>query len=234
MQELVLKLAGSFGHKTAGEIAVVLSLLLFVLFKGLYSLNLDRAKARQEFLQLWDFERAKQDPLWCEVLVRHYCRQFLPAKLVVNVASNSQAADTLWALSESAQFFHLDDGFVRWKNRRYTSTPAVVRGTIFSVLLYFLLMVPALLLLFVSYRVWGTTSGYLIFWMVLAGLLFGGFGIRALNHGLDLGRARKNFLSIQRMQPSLVPQPLGDGKDPIENGRFSVRPKRKALRRGKR
>ena len=231
MQELVLKLAESFGYGVMGQIAVVLSVLLFLLFKGLYSLNLDRAKARQEFLQLWDFERAKRDPLWCEVLVRHYCRQFLPAKLVVNVASKSQAADTLWALSYSVRLYRLDDGLLHWRNKRHANPLYVAFAVILGFGLYFVLAMFSLALLLVSVRSFGATSGYLIVLMALAGLLLGVAAIKALNHGFDLGGAHQNFLKIQRMQPWLVPQPMKDWKDVFGSGLFGSIGKRSTSRR---
>ena len=234
MHELVLKLAGSFGHRTAGEIIVVLALLLFLAFKGLYSLNGDRAKARQEFLQLWDFERAKRDPLWCEVLIRHYCREFLPARIVINVASNSQAADTLWALSFSAGFFQLDDGFVRWRNRRHEKALSAMFNIMAAFGMYFLLASAAMLLLWSSYRgLRGlrTASGAVLVTMVLVGLLLGGIAIKAMDYGFELASARKNFLKIQSMQPSLVPEPVEELKAVVGNKLAKMRGKRRATQR---
>ncbi|WP_313316459.1 hypothetical protein [Stenotrophomonas sp.] len=228
MQELVLKLAGSFGHRTAGELIVLLSLLLFLLLKGLYSLNSDRAKARQEFLQLWDFERAKRDPLWCEVLIRHYCREFLPARLIVKVAANSQAADTLWALSQSARFFQLDDGLVRWKDPRHARALFAGLGVILGTGLYFVFAMASLWLLFLSFRGLGTVSGHLIVVMVVCALVLGGIAIKLLNHGLDLAGARKNFIKVQNMQPSLVPEPMLEFRDSIVTGESGVREKRRS------
>ncbi len=226
MQELVLKLAGGLGHRTAGEVVVVLSLLLFLLLKGLYSLNTDRAKARQEFLQLWDLERAKRDPLWCEVLVRHYCRAFLPANLVVNVASKSQAADTLWTLSYSARLYRLDDGLLHWRNKRHANPLYVAFAVILGFGLYLVLAMSSVTLLLASIRGFSTTSGYLIVLMALAGLLLGGAAIKALNHGFDLSGAHQNFLKIQRMQPWLVPQPMKDWNDVFGSGLFGSLGKR--------
>jgi len=228
MQELVLKLAGSFGHKVAGEIVVVLAMLLFLLFKGLYSLNNDRAKARQEFLQLWDVERAKRDPLWCEVLIRHYCREFLPARIIINVASNSQAADTLWALSHSVRFFQLDDGLVRWKNRHYAKALYVQIGIAIGFGLYFLLAMAAMLLLLLSYRGIVTASGAELVVNTFVGLLLGALAIMALDYGFDLASARKNFAKIQRMQPSLVPEPVGELKAVVSNKLSKARGRRRA------
>ena len=231
MQELVLKLAGSFGHRTAGEIIVVLALLLFLAFKGLYSLNGDRAKARQEFLQLWDFERAKRDPLWCEVLIRHYCREFLPARIVINLASNSQAADTLWALSFSAGFFQLDDGFVRWRNRRHEKALSAMFNIMAAFGMYFLLAPAAMLILWLSYRGFGTLSGAVLVVMVLLGLLLGGTAIKSLDYGFELASARKNFFKIQSMQPSLVPEPVEELKAVVGNKLAKMRGKRRATQR---
>ena len=231
MQELVLKLAEGFGHRTAGEIIVVLAVLLFLAFKGLYSLNGDRAKARQEFLQLWDFERAKRDPLWCEVLIRHYCREFLPARIVINVASNSQAADTLWALSFSAGFFQLDDGFVRWRNKRHEKALSATLNIMAAFGLYFLLALTAMLMLWSSYRGLGTASGAVLVTMALVGLLLGGIAIKAMDYGFELASARKNFLKIQSMQPSLVPEPVEELKAVVGNKLAKMRGKRRALRR---
>lgn len=231
MQELVLKLAGSFGHRMAGEIIVVLAVSLFLLFKGIYSLNSDRAKARQEFLQLWDFERAKRDPLWCEVLIRHYCREFLPAQIVINVASKSQAADTLWALSHSVQFFQLDDGLVRWKNKRYAKALHVQLGVVAAFGLYFLMAPAAMLLLWLSYRLFGTASGVALVMMVLVGCLLGGFAIRGLDYGFELANARKNFAKIQSMQPSLVPEPAEALKAVVGTKLSKVRRQRRAERK---
>ena len=228
MQELVLKIAEGYGHRTAGEIIVVLAVLLFLAFKGLYSLNGDRAKARQEFLQLWDFERAKRDPLWCEVLIRHYCREYLPARIVINVASNSQAADTLWALSFSVGFFQLDDGFVRWKNKRYEKAIFAWLGIIVGFGLYILLAVAAMLLLLSSYRSLGTASGAVLVVMVFVGLLLGGVAIKALGYGFELISARKNFVKIQSMQPSLVPEPVEELKAVVGNKLAKMRGKRRA------
>lgn len=231
MQELVLKLAGSFGHRTAGEIIVVLAVLLFLAFKGLYSLNGDRAKARQEFLQLWDFERAKRDPLWCEVLIRHYCREYLPARIVVNVASNSQAADTLWALSFSAGFFQLDDGFVRWRNRRHEKALSAMFNIMAAFGMYFLLAPAAMLILWLSYRGFGTPSGAVLVVMVLVGLLLGGTAIKSMDYGFELASARKNFLKIQSMQPLLVPEPVEELKAVVGNKLAKMRGKRRATQR---
>lgn len=230
MQELVLKLAGSFGHNMAGEIIVVLALLLLVLFKGLYSLNSDRAKARQEFLQLWDFERAKHDHLWCEVLIRHYCRQFLPAQIIINAASNSQAADTLWALSYSVRFFRLDDGLVRWKNERHAKALHAWFGIVAGYTLYFLLAMAAMLLLFLSYRSLAIALDAELVVMAFAGLFLGGLAIRALDYGFELASARKNFAKIQRMQPSLVPEPVEELKTVVTNKPSNVRGRRRAVR----
>lgn len=235
MQELVLKLAGSFGHSMAGEIIVVLAVLLLVLFKGLYSLNSDRAKAKQEFLQLWDFERAKRDHLLCEVLVRHYCREFLPARIIINVASNSQAADTLWALSHSAQFFQLGDGLVRWKNERHAKALHAWFGIVVGFGLYFLLVAAAMLLLLSSYRGLATASGAELVMMALVGLFFGGLAIKALDYGFELASARKNFAKIQRMQPSLVPEQAEELMAVVSNKLSKVRGRRtKAADRGQR
>ena len=231
MQELVLKLAGSFGHSMAGEIIVVLALLLLVLLKGLYSLNSDRAKARQEFLQLWDFERAKRDHLWCEVLIRHYCREYLPARIIINVASNSQAADTLWALSHSAKFFQLDDGLVRWKNERHAKVLHAWFGIVVGFGLYFLLAMAALLLLLLSYQGRATASGAELVMMVFVGLFLGGLAIKALDYGFELASARKNFAKVQRMQPSLVPEPVDEPKSVATNKPSKVRGRRRAGRR---
>lgn len=226
MQELVLKLAEGFGNRTAGEVIVVLAVLLFLAFKGLYSLNRDRANARQEFLQLWDFERAKRDPLWCEVLIRHYCREYLPARIVIKVASSSQAADTLWALSFSAGFFQLDDGLVRWKNKHYEKALFAWLGIIFGFGLYMLLAAASTLLLLSSYRSLGTASGAVLVVMVLVGLLLGGSAIKALDYGFELASARKNFVKIQRMQPSLVPEPVEELKVVVGNKLAKMRGKR--------
>ena len=231
MQELVLKLAEGFGHRTAGEIIVILAVLLFLAFKGLYSLNGDRAKARQEFLQLWDFERAKRDPLWCEVLIRHYCREFLPARIVINVASNSQAADTLWALSFSAGFFQLDDGFVRWRKNRHEKALSATLNIMAAFGLYFLLALAAMLILWSSYRSLGTASGAVLVTMALVGLLLGGIAIKAMDYGFELASARKNFLQIQSMQPSLVPEPVEEMKAVVGNKLAKMRGKRRATQR---
>ena len=231
MQELVLKLAEGFGHRTAGEIIVVLAVLLFLAFKGLYSLNGDRAKARQEFLQLWDFERAKRDPLWCEVLIRHYCREFLPARIVINVASKSQAADTLWALSFSAGFFQLDDGFVRWRNRRHEKALSAMFNIMAAFGMYFLLAPAAMLILWLSYRGFGTPSGAVLVVMVLVGLLLGGTAIKSMDYGFELASARKNFFKIQSMQPSLVPEPVEELKAVVGNKLAKMRGKRRATQR---
>lgn len=231
MQELVLKLAGSLGHSMAGEIIVVLAVLLLVLFKGLYSLNSDRAKARQEFLQLWDFERAKRDHLWCEVLIRHYCREYLPARIIINVASNSQAADTLWALSHSAQFFQLDDGLVRWKNKRYAKALYAKLGVIAAFGFYFLMAPVAMLLVWLGYRGLGTGSGAVLTVMVLVGFMLGGLAIKAMDYGYELASARRNFAKIQAMQPSLIAEPVEELKALVGNKLTKMRRKRRATRR---
>ena len=231
MQELVLKLAEGFGNRTAGEVIVVLAVLLFLAFKGLYSLNRDRANARQEFLQLWDFERAKRDPLWCEVLIRHYCREYLPARIVINVASNSQAADTLWALSFSAGFFQLDDGFVRWRNRRHEKALSAMFNIMAAFGMYFLLAPAAMLILWLSYRGFGTPSGAVLVVMVLVGLLLGGTAIKSMDYGFELASARKNFFKIQSMQPSLVPEPVEELKAVVGNKLAKMRGKRRATQR---
>ncbi|PZU30229.1 MAG: hypothetical protein DI584_00435 [Stenotrophomonas sp.] len=63
-----------------------------------------------------------------------------------------------------------------------------------------------------------------------AGLFLGGLAIKVLDYGFELASARKNFAKIQRMQPSLVPDPVEEAKSVTANGPSKVRGRRKAGR----
>lgn len=206
MQEITLKLADTLGYGDAGQILVLVCLLFFFAAKGLYSLNIGWSKARQEFLQLWDLERAERDPLWCEVLIRHYCRGFLPARVIINAASNVHAAETLWLLSHSADFYQLDDGLVRWKRRRHGKTIGSAIEIVVGFALYVTFAFASMLILLQCVRNHDAFSGIGLVVASVAGLILGAAAIKSLNHGFDLSGARKSYFKLQELRPSMIPE----------------------------
>lgn len=208
MQEIALQLASAWGHRSAGEIIVLLCFLLFLATKGLYWLNSDRSKARQEFLQLWDMERAQRDPLWCEVLIRHCFREFLPARMSINAASDAHAALTLSLISHSVRFYQLDDGLVQWRRARHRNAVISVMEIAAGFLVYLALAPASMLLMLQVIRNHQSMSIAVLTGIIFAGLVLFAVAIRALNHGFALATARRDFFKIQTMRPLLVPEPL--------------------------